>query len=211
MAKIISWVCLSFMLNIYLVPAIAIAGDFVGMQYHVDRNTNPADIGTTILRNPTLTEAFKLALEYFGVSPEITNVGVAIAQHSFLSGGGDDVTQHHNAPAGYALCSAWAGVKSITGGARFSFIFDPAGNIAIASRTPAKDSFDGRQWIEADVKVLWVKSEKLIKYRNRGACFKSTVAVPNERYHCGDVGNCKEYHLGRAFPITAGINAIVKE
>lgn len=185
-------------------PLTAIANDFVGMQYHVDQSVNHLDPFTTVIKSPSLSTAFKLALIYFGgVDPRVANVGVDLARAATSSGGGNDITKHYSAPDGYALCSAWVGVHSITGGARLSFIFDGAGNIAIGAKTPAKDFSEGRQWAEADIKVLWVKTGLAQTYRQRGACFSTPVAAPNERYQCGDVGACKEYHLGRAFKISA--------
>ncbi|MGH8612735.1 MAG: hypothetical protein ACREYF_12075 [Gammaproteobacteria bacterium] len=169
-------------------------------------------VGTASQSMTAAAVFFKAGLVAYGVNPNVANVGVELARKAVLSGGGNDVTQHYYAPAGYALCAAWVGVHSITGGARISFIFDGAGNIAIGAKTPAKNFSEGRQWARSDIKVLWVRNNQLARYQQSGICFSTPVTSPNERYECGDVGRCQEYHLGRAFPITANPgNYIVKE
>lgn len=200
--------CVFALVLFVIVPTHVVAAnvdlnDFVAAQFHVDKTTNPLDPFSTVLQSPTLSETLKLALAYFGVDPKVANVSVELAKRFTSSGGGNDITQHYYAPSGHLLCSAWVGVHSITGGARLSFIFDASGNIAIGMKTPAKGFTEGHQWIEGDIKVLWVKTSAQQGYQNQGICFKEPVAQPNERYQCGDVGNCKEYHLGHAFQVTA--------
>lgn len=177
--------------------------DFFGMQYHIDQSASQDDPISTIVKSPTLSEGLKVGLAYFGVDPKVANIGVELVKKVVLSGGGNDITQHYYAPAGYALCAAWMGVHSITEGANIAFIFDPAGNFAIGAKTPAKAWSKGGQWIEADVKVLFVKSHKAQEYRNQGVCFSTPVTPPNERYQCGESNRCQEFHFGHAYKISA--------
>ena len=185
-------------------PALAFANnDLVGIEYHLDQTSRQDDPLTTIVQSPTLSKAFELALQYFGVDPKVTSVALMVAKKVVVKSDGNDTSQQIPPPAGYSLCAAWVGVNSHTGGSRFSFIFDSASNIEIAAKTPSKDWTQGSQWIDAKVKVLWVKNELAQTYRNKGACFIPPVIAPNERFECGDVARCQEYHLGKAFPVTA--------
>jgi len=172
--------------------------DFKFAQIRIDKTQVPFTSEETLLNDPVGQKVLQLGLLVVGAPPGVATAVVEIGAR-IVASQEYDTTYEYKPPNGYSLFAAWSGVRSITDKARYSFIWDSTGTIALGIKTPPKDFGEGRSWVDADVKLVYVSNDAIDGLRQAGKAWSGVVPSGQQRHECGDRGPCHEVQLGQFF------------